>query len=102
MPKPDITPFSAALSITTTATNNTLARVIAHLHRHGAYVQHLNWVAPDPRDCGHARMTVIAHFEYDCSQNLRTSLAQLVDVLDVRHHTTAHSEDWDASTSTWW
>lgn len=86
----DATPPSDALSITMTATSDGLARVIALLHRRGARVRHLNWVAPELHNGGQARMTVIAQFEHGRSQNLRTSLSQLVDVLDVRDNATTH------------
>ncbi|GAA5122644.1 hypothetical protein [Haloechinothrix salitolerans] len=100
MPKFDTTPFSTALSITIRATNNSLARVIALLHRHGVHVRYLNWDAPEFHRHGHAQMMVIAQFQHDRSQNLKTSLAQLVDVLDVRNHdTTPHTAKAD---SAWW
>lgn len=100
MPESDTTPYSAALSITMTATNNSLARVIALLHKRGAHVRHLNWIAPERRGGGQARMTVVAHFDQDRTQNLRTSLAQLVDVLDVRD--SAHGAAPAKSDSAWW
>lgn len=102
MPESDSTPFATTLSITMTATNNSLARVIAVLHQRGAHVQHLTWAAPGLRSRGHARMTLVAQFHHDRTQNLRTSLARLVDVLDVQDAGTASAECWSKPDSTWW
>ena len=77
-------PYSTTLSITMTSRHHGLARVIGLLHRRGVHVVELRWTAPKIRSDGHAQMTVTAELEEDRRQNLRASLARLVEVLEIR------------------